>query len=769
PYHCQYCTYQSYIRGKVTRHIQQVHNGFPVRIVHRPVPGIKDRITDMKLRCFPFLSGLMDGAMVIGGVGSPADPSAQAAAKYGAGSGDLGQVSCMLCEQRVAATDASMNDHVQVHISSKFYHCPVCTYATTFLIRAKQHVHSAHPQSQETRILCCPPDGVQGLQALRQKCFGGVADECQEMAMDCSVARTPDKAKTVDCGGETTPRSDSNLSATLNNDCEHEDTMADTGDALDMDESDGGDSKLVCAVCKEAVPRQLSTITLHARQHVVKLFQCAYCGWNSEETAEVKVHCVSSHSGLPIKANIQNSSSFTADNLLRPALNSVSVINGSDWAQTNSVQRCFPDFSIISNFPGSGGSSPSSSSSTPAVGFQGSASSGTVLRKLICRVCTCNIADNPKSIGIHVKNHLNYKPYRCPYCHYMSCEQSKARRHVEHVHSVSGDSVEIRAEENIKEKIARMKSKCFPNATSLALSDSCCSIDESVLGDIPSIGKASVVCQESSEGFKVYECQICKERISSECIGSHVRTHLGKPYCTSRFWTEDKVKYHTETVHPESVMKTDMQDEDLDAQFRLVQKKCFPTYEDSENEKDTDDSEHGTSWGDDKLSPEEVSSLGTELAGDSPRALSKVASDSEISAYLQKSSSSADGRLTCQLCKQSISMNPNSLDVHVKNHLNFKPHQCPCCDYKSCTSGKVKRHLDSVHRGVDTNIISFTQSSSTVKQIIGQMRSMCFPQIEGDFQTKTKAHLNSQVILRRLFKVMHVCLTSVCFRSHFRT
>lgn len=56
-----------------------------------------------------------------------------------------------------------------------------------------------------------------------------------------------------------------------------------------------------------------------------------------------------------------------------------------------------------------------------------------------------------------VKNHLNYKPYRCPFCRYMSCEQSKARRHTEHVHSVSGDMVEIHAEEGIKERIAEMK------------------------------------------------------------------------------------------------------------------------------------------------------------------------------------------------------------------------------------------------------------------------------------------------------------------------
>lgn len=86
-------------------------------------------------------------------------------------------------------------------------------------------------------------------------------------------------------------------------------------------------------------------------------------------------------------------------------------------------------------------------------------STSTTLKKLTCQLCRSTIADNPKSIGIRmltvccksivksaftdVKNHLNYKPYRCPYCKYQSCEQSKARRHVEHVHNVSGDLVSL--------------------------------------------------------------------------------------------------------------------------------------------------------------------------------------------------------------------------------------------------------------------------------------------------------------------------------------
>jgi hypothetical protein len=51
---------------------------------------------------------------------------------------------------------------------------------------------------------------------------------------------------------------------------------------------------------------------------------------------------------------------------------------------------------------------------------------------------------------------------------------------------------------------------------------------------------------------------------------------------------------------------------------------------------------------------------------------------------------SADGRLTCIICQTPVSVNPNSLDVHAKTHLNFKQHQCGYCSYRSCMSAKVR-------------------------------------------------------------------------------
>lgn len=69
--------------------------------------------------------------------------------------------SCQLCGTKVASEYQSLSDHLQSHIVSKFYHCPVCTYQTPYLIRAKQHVLSAHPECKNpSRIICCPPDGM---------------------------------------------------------------------------------------------------------------------------------------------------------------------------------------------------------------------------------------------------------------------------------------------------------------------------------------------------------------------------------------------------------------------------------------------------------------------------------------------------------------------------------------------------------------------------------------------------------------------------------
>lgn len=40
------------------------------------------------------------------------------------------------------------------------------------------------------------------------------------------------------------------------------------------------------------------------------------------------------------------------------------------------------------------------------------------MSRLKCQMCGTLIADNPSSIGLHVRNHLDYKPFCCNMCQY---------------------------------------------------------------------------------------------------------------------------------------------------------------------------------------------------------------------------------------------------------------------------------------------------------------------------------------------------------------
>ncbi len=40
------------------------------------------------------------------------------------------------------------------------------------------------------------------------------------------------------------------------------------------------------------------------------------------------------------------------------------------------------------------------------------------MTRLKCQMCGTLIADNPSSIGLHVRNHLDYKPFCCNMCQY---------------------------------------------------------------------------------------------------------------------------------------------------------------------------------------------------------------------------------------------------------------------------------------------------------------------------------------------------------------
>lgn len=51
--------------------------------------------------------------------------------------------------------------------------------------------------------------------------------------------------------------------------------------------------------------------------------------------------------------------------------------------------------------------------------------------RYVCQVCGTAVSMYASSLYVHVKNHINYKPYSCSACDYRTPVKSKARRHVQ--------------------------------------------------------------------------------------------------------------------------------------------------------------------------------------------------------------------------------------------------------------------------------------------------------------------------------------------------
>lgn len=61
---------------------------------------------------------------------------------------------CRRCGESVRGDLLSKDDHLQRHISSKQFWCPVCSFNSVQVFRAKQHVHSAHPDQKVSAFYC---------------------------------------------------------------------------------------------------------------------------------------------------------------------------------------------------------------------------------------------------------------------------------------------------------------------------------------------------------------------------------------------------------------------------------------------------------------------------------------------------------------------------------------------------------------------------------------------------------------------------------------
>lgn len=308
PYNCHYCQYQSYIRGKVTRHIQQVHSGFAVKIIHKPLPGIKDQIQRMKLQCFPFLSGTLE----VGGLTLEAMGAALTDTNDG---GNIFRsrpsiIVCKLCNNQVPTDRVSMSEHVQAHIVSKYYHCPVCTYQTTHDIRAKQHMQSAHPQNSQQKILVCPADGLQGLQALRLSCFGASSVyhglKANLFGGDMDGKNIFENMKQDDSDDETS--TGGNKEVLEDDDSDDVPLPVSTGNEEIIEYADEtpmeDDGKVQCVLCSEIIINQQIPMNLHARKHIdYKPYQCSYCNWKSISETDVKHHILTTHRNAPPKVS----------------------------------------------------------------------------------------------------------------------------------------------------------------------------------------------------------------------------------------------------------------------------------------------------------------------------------------------------------------------------------------------------------------------------------------------------------------------------------
>lgn len=299
----------------MTRHIQQVHSGQPIKIDHKPLSGIKEKIQQMKLACFPFLmneqGGENDSTNLSTSAASLVSPTS--CSIFPTVSPVAESVQCRICEARVMAVEVVMDEHMQVHIPIKFYHCPVCSYQTEHLIRAKQHVHSAHPTSQNTRILCCPPDGLLGLQSLRARCFGSdtwtrVTGKPINISKVADSISSPQGKGGEDDDDVPLPVSVGNYDGEEEDDEDDEEQIGDVEDDS-MDVSGASTTTLPnagrvqCSLCKALVPAQPATVASHVRNHLddFKPYHCPYCQWKSAVESDVKQHVVIAHKGVPAK------------------------------------------------------------------------------------------------------------------------------------------------------------------------------------------------------------------------------------------------------------------------------------------------------------------------------------------------------------------------------------------------------------------------------------------------------------------------------------
>ncbi len=139
----------------------------------------------------------------------------------------------------------------------------------------------------------------------------------------------------------------------------------------------------------------------------IGIFQCPYCPSRIRYKAKMKMHQIRKHPELPLKFNLvhmENTSTVTNDSLIeakRPKLN-VPDINKAKYQRSSDI--------MIDHYT--------------------------------CKACVF-ITKDQFAMRNHAQGHLNYRPYKCPYCNYGNVKSFPIKLHVAKHHPAQPVSFQL--------------------------------------------------------------------------------------------------------------------------------------------------------------------------------------------------------------------------------------------------------------------------------------------------------------------------------------
>uniref|UniRef100_A0A915KUI6 C2H2-type domain-containing protein n=1 Tax=Romanomermis culicivorax TaxID=13658 RepID=A0A915KUI6_ROMCU len=411
----------------------------------------------------------------------------------------LNPTCCRLCEKNLPEHTTTMDFHARNHLTYKPFHCDLCNYKSSLEAKVKRHLHVVHNCSQaDDRVVFSPaPSVLEKLHQIKVACFG---DKFSAVKSNdprlMGSAESHEKLFDVEDSIEDYRR----LHEMLEEDqLENSLTASDVVNNVPLShcketsihmEDNHERVEITCNICCESVPNDNLSKTKHMTKHVGDFeYRCQYCDFVSFVNQETVKHSAAEHPNEPPRAGRYNLSSHMAsaayERLADQCFSEQDRKNRSDNAY-NRVMRTFNSFGDEEeNLNGNADDAEMGSSAEPAsdeeplpvdnaetLTFSSSKFDtfnvdGT---KYICRLCQTAVSMHSSSLYVHVKNHMNYKPYVCGYCDYRSPVKSKVRRHIINQHkTISGSPiVHYIPRPGVDKDILRWKIKCFPETASHA-------------------------------------------------------------------------------------------------------------------------------------------------------------------------------------------------------------------------------------------------------------------------------------------------------------